>query len=100
MEGRDIGTHVFPDADIKIFLDASPEARSERRLSDLKASQPVTPAEVSKDMEERDRRDRMRQVSPLVPAEDAVRMDTTPLSAEEVVREILSLVEKKRAAAP
>ncbi len=100
MEGRDIGTQVFPDADLKIFLDASPDARSERRLRDLASSLPVGQAEVAqqvtRDMQERDRRDQTRPVSPLIPAADAIQIDTTTLTAEEVVREILNCVEKTR----
>lgn len=95
MEGRDIGTQVFPDADLKLFLDASPEARSERRFRDLAGLGAVTRAQVRKEIEERDRRDRERELSPLVPAEDSIYIDTTRLTAGEVVERILELVEKK-----
>ena len=94
MEGRDIGTQVFPDADLKIFLDASPEVRSERRLRDVAHSGPVTKGQVLQEIEERDRRDREREVSPLVPAADSIYIDTTHLTAEEVVERILGLVER------
>ena len=96
MEGRDIGTKVFPDADLKIFLDASPKARSERRFRDLaglEGSSPVTQAQVLQEIEERDRRDRQRELSPLVPAQDSVYIDTSHLTADEVVERILGLVE-------
>ena len=93
MEGRDIGTKVFPDADLKIFLDASPEVRSERRFRDLAGAGGITKARVSQEIEERDRRDRERELSPLVPAEDSIYIDTTRLTVEEVVERILRLVE-------
>ena len=95
MEGRDIGTRVFPGAGLKIFLDASPEVRSERRFQDLGGSGQVTQAEVLQELEERDRRDRERELSPLVPAEDSIYIDTTHLTAEDVVERILGLVEGK-----
>ena len=84
MEGRDIGTVVFPDALVKIFLDASPEARGERRFE--QGGDPALSREaVVHDMQERDRRDRSREQSPLVPAPDAVLVDTTGLSLPEVL---------------
>jgi len=95
MEGRDIGTQVFPDADLKIFLDASPEVRSERRFRDVAHSGPVTKGQVFQEIEERDRRDRERELSPLVPAADSIYIDTTHLTAEEVVERILGLVERR-----
>jgi len=95
MEGRDIGTKVFPQADLKIFLDASLEVRGERRFHDLKGTGRKSPAEVLQEMAERDQRDRERELSPLVPAEDAVRIDSTHLSAEEVVERIMQLVREK-----
>ena len=98
MEGRDIGTQVFPDADLKIFLDASPEVRAERRLRDLEGAAPPSAAEVMREMTERDQRDQMREQSPLVPAEDAIRIDSTPISAEQVVEQVLRLAEEKLAA--
>ena len=93
MEGRDIGTQVFPDADLKIFLDATPEVRSERRFGDLSGAGGITQAQVLQEMQERDRRDRGRELSPLVPAEDSIYIDTTRLTVEEVVERILRLVE-------
>lgn len=94
MEGRDIGTRVFPDADLKIFLDASPEARAERRFRDL-AGTGLSGEEVRQEMAERDQRDQQRKASPLVPAEDSIRVDSTHLTAEEAVERILALVRQK-----
>ncbi len=93
MEGRDIGTVVFPDADIKIYLDANPEERVRRRLRE-EYSKGLTPdaAAVSQQMEERDRRDSTRSDSPLVQAPDAVYLDTTRLNLEEVEEAILKIV--------
>ncbi|MGH9785768.1 MAG: (d)CMP kinase [Terriglobia bacterium] len=97
MEGRDIGTKVFPDAGLKLFLDATPEVRSERRLRDLAGAGAgeITRARVLQEMQGRDRRDRERDLSPLVPAKDSIYIDTTPLTADEVVERILELVERK-----
>jgi CMP/dCMP kinase len=90
MEGRDIGTVVFPDADIKIFLDASPEARGERRYE--QSGKTVAAEAVLKEIRERDARDRNRAQSPLKPAPDAVVIDSTYLTLEEVVSKAESLV--------
>ena len=90
MEGRDIGTVVFPDADIKIFLDASPEARGERRYE--QSGKTVAADAVLKEIRERDARDRNRVQSPLKPAADAVVIDSTYLTLEEVVSKVESLV--------
>jgi cytidylate kinase len=90
MEGRDIGTVVFPDADIKIFLDASPEARGERRYEQSGKSAP--PESILKEIRERDQRDRNREQSPLRPAPDAVVIDSTSLTLEEVVSKVQDLV--------
>jgi len=97
MEGRDIGTVVFPDADIKVFLDASPEARSQRRYEQNSASgstqaQKFDHAEVSKELRERDERDRNRADSPLRPARDAIVIDSTELSLDQVLARIEELV--------
>jgi cytidylate kinase len=85
MEGRDIGTVVFPDADAKIFLDAAPEVRGLRRFDQLGPKPGQQPEEVIRDLRERDRRDRNRADSPLKPAEDAVLLDSTNMSLEEAV---------------
>ena len=95
MEGRDIGTKVFPDADLKIFLDAAPEVRSERRFRDIGDSEEVTQVRVLQEMAERDRRDREREISPLVPAADSIYIDTSRMGADEVVERILALVKDK-----
>ena len=103
MEGRDIGTKVFPDADLKIFLDADPVVREQRRLDQLRnfdqRRSPGASAEsMAADLRERDRRDRTRAASPLVAAEDAVVIDSTNLSEDEVVERIGRLAEQKLAA--
>jgi len=90
MEGRDIGTVVFPDADIKIFLDASPEARGERRYE--QSGRIAPPEAVLSEIRERDQRDRNRAQSPLKPAPDAVVIDSTDLALEEVLSQVESLV--------
>jgi CMP/dCMP kinase len=92
MEGRDIGTVVFPSADLKIFLDASPEERAERRWKEHREKgEKLTLAEVFDEVIERDRRDRERKVSPLVRAADAVLVDNTAMSIEETARLIVML---------
>lgn len=91
MEGRDIGTVVFPDADLKFFLDASPEARSQRRYE--QAPTAATSSEtIAKELRERDERDRNRAQSPLRPAPDAIIVDSTFLSLEEVLSKIEAIV--------
>lgn len=97
MEGRDIGTVVFPDADIKIFLDASAEERARRRATDAShaSSQGHRVEQVATALAERDRQDSTRTTSPLAMAADAVRIDTTGMPIEEVVDAVLALVEAK-----
>lgn len=89
MEGRDIGTAVFPDAEVKIFLDADPEVRGNRRYKQSVPNAPVeakiTEAAVIAEMRERDARDRNRAESPLRPAEDAVILDSTGMTLEQVL---------------
>ena len=97
MEGRDIGTKVFPDADLKIFLDADPVIRERRRMDQQRAKGPSAEA-MAAELRERDRRDRTRATSPLVAATDAVVLDSTHLSEDEVLREIEELVDAKRGA--
>ncbi len=94
MEGRDIGTRVFPNADLKIFLDADPEVRGQRRLLQDPASG-VSAEAIAAELRERDRRDRSRAVSPLIPAADAIHLDTTALSEDEVLQHIEALVKEK-----
>ncbi|MCD6046229.1 MAG: cmk [Gammaproteobacteria bacterium] len=89
-DGRDMGTVVFPDAQLKIFLDASPEARAIRRHRQLlQQAINVTLKDVFAQIIERDARDRTRAVAPLKPAEDAVIIDTTELSVDEVFTEVV-----------
>lgn len=95
MEGRDIGTKVFPDADLKIFLDADPTVRGGRRVRQEAAGRLRSQEQIARELAERDRRDRSRPTSPLVPAEDAVRIDSTPLTIEEVMEQIESLVAER-----
>jgi cytidylate kinase len=93
MEGRDIGTVVFPHAEVKIFLDARPEVRARRRLADLQAKGlEVAPEDLEREIAERDRRDRTRAEAPLVQAPDATYLDTSDLSVEEVQEEILKII--------
>jgi cytidylate kinase len=94
MEGRDIGTKVFPDADIKIFLDADPVVREQRRLDQHKI-RGVTAEQIAGQLRERDKRDRTRAASPLVAAPDAVVIDSSYLSEDQVLRQIEELVETK-----
>jgi cytidylate kinase len=101
MEGRDIGTKVFPDADVKIFLDADPVVREQRRLEQNRAKGSLVSAEaVAAELRERDRRDRTRAVSPLVPAADAVVLDSSKLSEDEVLARVEELVAAKNGAKP
>ena len=96
MEGRDIGTVVFPDADLKIFLDASVEIRAERRWREHQERGDALPLEeVAAEVRERDRRDRERKVSPLVRAADAVLVDNTAMGVEETARLIVLLARER-----
>ncbi len=98
MEGRDIGTVVFPDAHLKIFLDASPEVRAERRrLEYLAKGQSIEAAAMLDQLRERDRRDLERAASPLQRAADAVLVDNTAMDAEETARLIVLLAKEKGA---
>jgi CMP/dCMP kinase len=94
MEGRDIGTKVFPDADLKIFLDADPVVREKRRMEQQKIKGEVA-ASVAADLRERDRRDRTRAASPLQAAEDAVVIDSTKLCEDEVLAQVEELVRRR-----
>src|SRR5262249_23842970 len=98
MEGRDIGTVVFPQADLKIFLDASPEERARRRANDPAHSAGRGAAriqEVATALEERDRSDRSRITSPLAKADDAILIDTTGVAIDAVIERILELVAER-----
>ncbi len=95
MEGRDIGTVVFPHADVKIFLDAAPEVRGLRRFDPLGPSPTVQPEEVIRDLRARDARDRNRADSPLKAAEDAVLLDSTNMTLEQAVSAAEDIVAAK-----
>jgi len=95
MEGRDIGTVVFPAADVKLYLDAAPEERARRRASDPAHSGPTAVAEVASALTARDELDRTRAVSPLHAAEDAVLVDTTGKPVAAVVDEVMRVIRGK-----
>jgi len=106
MEGRDIGTVVFPHAEVKIFLDAAPEVRGQRRYEQLgqldrkgSAAPPPPPEEIVRDLRARDQRDRNRADSPLKPAADSVLLDSTNLTLEQAVAEAVKIVNEKLGAA-
>ena len=97
MDGRDIGTHVLPNADVKIFLTASIEERAERRWRELtdKGFQ-ISLEELMQEIADRDKKDCEREISPLIQATDAILMDTTTLSIEEAVVGILAICEERQ----
>lgn len=95
MEGRDIGTAVFPNADVKIFLDADPSVRAERRVLQNGDPSADERQRVQAEISARDERDRTRVASPLVPAPDAVILDTTHKTIDEVVAELEDIVRKR-----
>src|SRR6266481_2929321 len=96
MEGRDIGTVVFPKAELKIFLEASPEVRAERRWKEhQEKGERMTLAQVLDEVRERDRRDRERKVSPLVRASDAVLVDNTTMDVEDTARLVVMLARER-----
>jgi len=94
MEGRDIGTKVFPHADVKIFLDADPVVREQRRLEQNKGKGAAAQS-LAAELRERDHRDRTRAASPLQPAPDAHLLDSSDLSEDEVLRKVKKLVREK-----
>ena len=96
MEGRDIGSVVFPGADVKIYLDAAPEERARRRAADPAhgISRPGAVLDIGSEMAERDRSDRTRKTSPLTKASDAVAIDTTAMSIEETVNRVLEVIDE------
>ena len=96
-DGRDMGTVVFPDAPLKIFLTASAEARAERRYHQLQGlGESVSLARLLTDIEQRDARDQSRSISPLVPAEDAIVIDSTALTADEVLQAACELAKSRK----
>ena len=97
MDGRDIGTRILPDAQVKIFLTASVEARAARRFKEMQEKGvPCTLEEIRTDIEERDYRDMHRDTAPLIQAEDAVLVDTSDMTIDEVTDTIVRLVNEKR----
>jgi cytidylate kinase len=100
-DGRDMGTIVFPDAELKVFLEASVEERARRRYKQLKEKgESVILSRLLRDMQARDRRDREREVAPTVPASDAVVVDSTRLTLEGVVDRVIELVHERLGAEP
>ena len=97
MEGRDIGTVVFPHAHAKIFLDAAPEVRGMRRFDQMGSEPPQQPEEVIRDLRARDQRDRNRADSPLRPADDAVLLDSTHMTLDEAVKAAEAIVAERLA---
>jgi cytidylate kinase len=97
LEGRDIGTAVFPDADLKFYLDASVEKRALRRFTEDGAKGIATTLEITQsDIIERDRRDMQRPDSPLIKAADAIYVDTSNLDIDEVITKMLEMVEARK----
>ena len=96
MEGRDIGTTVFPNADVKIYLDATPEERAKRRMLQNKEKGIETSyEEVLENIKDRDKRDSTRKVSPLKKAEDAIYIDSSDMTIDEVVNKVITLIKEK-----
>ncbi len=95
MEGRDIGTAVFPQAEVKVFLDADPTVRAERRLLQSGSPSPEEAQRVQAEIAARDERDRTRVASPLVPAPDAVILDTSHISIDQVVDAVYDIVRER-----
>ncbi|MBW1892714.1 MAG: (d)CMP kinase [Deltaproteobacteria bacterium] len=93
-EGRDMGTVVFPDADVKFYLDAAAEDRAKRRYNEMKDKSTQTLHEIEKDILKRDKDDSTRNIAPLKPAKDAILIDSTPLSASEVVDNMMIYVKQ------
>lgn len=98
VEGRDIGTTVLPDADLKVFLTATPEARAARRSGELKGKEATDLTATREALVKRDAIDSSRKTSPLAKAADAVEVDTTDLTLQQVIECVVTLVEEKRAA--
>lgn len=95
MDGRDIGTVVLPDADVKVFLTAAPESRAQRRVLDLEArGQHADFDTILRDIIQRDEHDRSREIAPLRQAEDAILLDTTKLNLEESLEALLSIIKE------
>jgi cytidylate kinase len=99
MEGRDIGTVVFPNAELKIFLDADPKVRAERRIEQVQAKDQDAAKALAEELKRRDQRDSTRAASPLAPAADAVVLDSSKLGVEEVLARIEELILERTATA-
>ncbi len=100
MDGRDIGTVILPDADVKIFLFASDEARAMRRTKELEAKgMPAKYEDVLREMRERDAQDRNRDVAPAIPAPDAIHFDNSDMTVEESIEKLLEIVRERVPAA-
>jgi cytidylate kinase len=99
MDGRDIGTHVLPDAELKVFLTASVMERAARRYKELPADQAIPLEQLEREIAERDALDEQRDISPLLRAHDAIELDSSNLSIEEVVASIVKLSRTKLAEA-
>lgn len=96
MDGRDIGSVVFPDAELKVFMTASTEVRAQRRMAELEAKgEKVVLDEIMKNLEERDRIDSTRAESPLIKVEDAIEIDTSNMQFEQQVEKVLNLATEK-----
>jgi len=95
MEGRDIGTKVFPTADVKVFLDADPVVREQRRMKQQQITAGAAAQAMAAELRERDRRDRTRATSPLVPASDALILDSTQLSEDEVLKRVEEVIQQR-----
>jgi cytidylate kinase len=97
MDGRDIGTRVFPDAQLKLFLDAAPDVRARRRWEEDRArGRDVTLDEIRQELQARDRRDSQRLATPLVQAADAIHIDTSEMNLDRVIERVLEIVESRR----
>ncbi len=97
MDGRDIGTQVFPNAELKFFMDADAEERGKRRYLELKARNlDVDLENIIAEIKQRDHEDRTRTISPLIPADDAIKVDTTKFSIEEVIDKVMEQINLKQ----
>ena len=97
MDGRDIGTQVFPNADLKFFLDADAEERGKRRYLELKEkNMDVDLENIIAEIKKRDHEDKTRSISPLRPAQDAIEVDTTKFTIEEVIHQVMEKINLKQ----
>ncbi|WP_336771833.1 (d)CMP kinase [Paenibacillus sp. MMO-58] len=99
MDGRDIGSHVLPNAELKIFLTASVQERAQRRYKEIAGTQSITLEQLEREIAERDRLDEQREISPLICAKDAIVLDSTSMSIDEVAASIVKLSRTKLAEA-